>query len=42
LFEILEIERPAGAAEPQAESAEATPIADAAPEAETEAERKAA
>jgi recombination protein RecA len=41
LFEILEIERPAAAAEPPAQ---ATPIADAAPEAEAEAEaeRKAA
>jgi recombination protein RecA len=41
LFEILEIERPGGPAEPPAES-EATAIADAAPEAEPEAERKAA
>jgi recombination protein RecA len=40
LFEILEIERPAGPAKAPAESAEATPIADAA--AEPEAERKAA
>jgi recombination protein RecA len=41
LFEILEIERPGGPAEPPAES-EATAIADAAPEAEAGAERKAA
>jgi recombination protein RecA len=40
LFEILEIERPATPAEPPAESADATPITDAA--SESEAERKAA
>jgi recombination protein RecA len=40
LFEILDIERPAGPAGPPAESADATPIADTA--AAPEAERKAA
>jgi recombination protein RecA len=40
LFEILDIERPPGSAEPRAEAAEAAPIADAT--AAPEAERKAA